>query len=164
MRMRGLALAAMLLAPAVLVRAQDKPDVGLYKLDITMRDSTDVAAKAGRKYSLLLNGSNRSVMKMGNRVPAATGGSGQFTYIDVGVNIEAIVSERNGKYLVHANLDMSTVIPPDKTASALPNPTISQIRIDIDTTLTPGKPTVVASFDDPGTARKVDIDLLLTKM
>ncbi len=164
MRMRGLALAAMLLAPAALVYAQDKPEVALYKLDITMHDSTDVAAKNGRRYSLLLNGNNKSVMKMGNRVPAATGGSGQFTYIDVGVNIEAVVGERNGRYLVHANLDMSTVIPPDKTASAIPNPTISQIKIDIDTSLTAGKPTVVASFDDPSTARKVDIDFLLTKM
>jgi len=164
MRMRSLVLAAILLAPAALVCAQDKPEVALYKLDITMHDSTDVAAKNGRRYSLLLNGNNKSVMKMGNRVPAATGGSGQFTYIDVGVNIEAVVAERNGKYLVHANLDMSTVIPPDKTASAIPNPTISQIRIDVDTSVTPGKPTVVASFDDPSTARKVDIDFLLTKM
>jgi hypothetical protein len=129
-----------------------------------LHDSTDVAAKNGRKYSLLINGNNKSVMKVGNRAPVASGGSGQFSYIDIGVNIECVVGERNGRYGVHANMDLSTVIPPDKAATAIPNPTISQIRIDIDTTVTPGKPTVVASFDDPGTARKVEIDVLLTKM
>jgi len=164
MRMRGLALAAMLLAPAALVHAQDKPEVALFKLDFTLHDSTDVAAKNGRKYSLLINGNNKSVLKVGNRVPVASGGSGQFSYIDIGVNIECVVGERNGRYQVHANMDLSTVIPPDKTATVIPNPTISQIRLDIDTTVTAGKPTVVASFDDPGTARKVDIDVLLTKM
>ena len=164
MRMRSLALAVILLAPAALVYAQDKPEVALFRVDFTLHDSTDVAAKNGRKYSLLINGNNKSVLKVGNRVPVASGGSGQFSYIDIGVNIECVVGERNGRYQVHANMDLSTVIPPDKTATVIPNPTISQIRLDIDTTVTAGKPTVVASFDDPGTARKVDIDVLLTKM
>jgi hypothetical protein len=46
----------------------------------------------------------------------------------------------------------------------VPNPTVSQIKINMDTTLMPGKPTVVASFDDPATARRFDVDVTLTKM
>ena len=65
---------------------------------------------------------------------------------------------------MHADLDISTAVMPDKTASAVQNPTISQIRLNIDTTIPPGKPTVVASFDDPVTARKFDIDVAITKM
>jgi type II secretory pathway component GspD/PulD (secretin) len=136
-----------------------------------MHDSTDTAAKNGRKYSLLINGRQKAVLKVGNRVPAATGGSSgigqgnmQFTYIDIGVNIECTVDERNGRYLMHADMDLSTVIPAEKSGNPVPNPTISQIRINIETTLISGKPTVVASFDDPGTARKFDVDVTLTKM
>jgi hypothetical protein len=171
MRITGLALAAAMIAPAAAVYAQDVRDVGLYKVDFTMRDSTDTAAKNGRKYSLLINGRNKSVMKVGNRVPAATGGGGgigqpntQFTYLDIGVNIDCTVDEHNGKYLMHADMDLSTVIPAERTGGAVPNPTISQIKINMETTLTPGKPTVVASFDDPATSRKFDVDVTLTKM
>ncbi len=163
-------LAAAMTVPAAMY-AQDAHEVGLYKVDFTLHDSTDTAAKNGRKYSLLINGRNKAVLKVGNRVPAATGGSGgigqsnmQFTYLDIGVNIDCTVDERNGKYLMHADLDMSTAIPPEKTGNAVPNPTISQVKINMETTLLPGKPTIVASFDDPGTSRKFDVDVTLTKM
>jgi hypothetical protein len=165
MRMKGLALAAAMLAAAAAGFAQDARETAVYKVDFTMHDSADVSAKNGRKYSLLINGRNKSVMKVGNRVPAATGGSPtQFTYIDVGTNIECVVDERNGKYVLHASMDMSTVIPPDKSGTGGPNPTISQIKIDMETTVTPGKPTVVASFDDPATSRKFDVDVMMTKL
>jgi hypothetical protein len=170
MRIAGLVLAAAMTLPASML-AQDTHDAGLYKVEFTLHDSTDTAAKSGRKYTLLVNGRIKSVLKVGNRVPAATGGSSgigqtnmQFTYLDVGVNIDCTVDERNGKYLMHADLDMSTAIPAEKTGGPVPNPTISQVKINLDTTLTPGKPTVVASFDDPATSRKFDVDVTMTKM
>jgi hypothetical protein len=170
MQMKALVLAAAMIAPAAIV-AQDTHEVGVYKVDFTMHDSTDTAAKNGRKYSMLINGRNKAVMKVGNRVPAVTGGSGgigqvntQFTYLDVGVNIDCTVDERNGKYMLHADMDLSTVIPADKAGTGVPNPTISQIKINMDTTVTPGKPTLVASFDDPGTSRRFDVDVTMTKM
>jgi hypothetical protein len=36
--------------------------------------------------------------------------------------------------------------------------------LSLDTALVPGKPTVVASFDDPVTSRKFDVDVAITKM
>jgi hypothetical protein len=164
MRIAGLALMAAAIVPAAMY-AQDLP---VYKVDFTLHDSADTAAKNGRKYSMLVNSSRKATMKVGNRVPAATGASGvgqgmQFTYIDVGVNIDCIVEERGGKLTMHADLDMSTAIPPEKTGGGI-NPTISQIKIAMDTTAVSGKPTVVASFDDPSTSRKFDVDVTLTKM
>jgi general secretion pathway protein D len=171
MRMTGLALVVGMVLSTAAIYAQDMHEAGVYKVEFTLRDSTDAGAKNGRKYSMLINRGNKAVMKVGNRVPTATGTSGgigqvntQFTYIDIGVNIDCTVDERNGKYLMHADMDLSTVIPAEKTGNSLPNPTVSQIKINMDTTLVPGKPTVVASFDDPGTARKFDVDVTLTKM
>ena len=60
MRTIGLALVAMILAPAGEVYAQDAREIGVYRVDFTMHDSTDVAARNGRKYSLLINGRNPS--------------------------------------------------------------------------------------------------------
>jgi len=171
MRITGLALAAALLLPAGAMLAQEAHETPVYKVDFTLRDSADATAKAGRKYTLLVNPGRRATMRVGNKVAYptnTTGGVGQsnqqFQYYDVGVNIDCTVEERAGKYMMHADLNMSTVVPAEKAAAGTLGPTISQISVNMDTTVTAGKSTVVASFDDPGTARKFDVDVMLTKM
>jgi hypothetical protein len=160
-------MAAALLAPG-LAHAQDSSP---YKVDFTIRDTGDAGGKTGRKYSLLVTHNQKTVFKVGNRVPVATGGTSggtlvntQFTYIDVGLNIDCGVAEAGSKVAIHADLDISTAVMPDKNLSSVQNPTISQIKINLDTTVAPGKPTLVASFDDPVTARKFDLDVTITKM
>jgi hypothetical protein len=158
-------MAAALLGPGLAAYAQDNPT---YKVDFTIRDTGDAGGKTGRKYSLLVNRGQKGTFKVGNRVPVATGSNNgqfantQFTYIDVGLNIDCTVADTGSKFAVHADLDISTAVMPDKTSS-VQNPTISQIRLNIDTAVPPGKPTVVASFDDPVTARKFDIDVAIAK-
>jgi len=89
-------------------------------------------------------------------------GNTQFTYADVGVNIDCVVGEQDGKIGLHTDLDLSTAVMQEKNPGA--NPTISQIRVNIDTTLTAGKPAVVASFDDPVTSRKFEVEAAVNKM
>jgi hypothetical protein len=79
------------------------------------------------------------------------------------LNIDCVVAEAGSKFAIRADLDISTAVMPDKNSS-VQNPTISQIKLNLDTTVGAGKPTVVASFDDPVTARKFDIDVAVTKM
>jgi len=166
MRFSALALTLAMLAPAY-VRAQD---ISTYKVDFTIRDTGDAGGKTGRKYSLLVNRGEKSTFKVGNRVPVATGSQSaavtvntQFTYIDVGLNIDCRVAETGTKMALHADIDISTAVMPEKT-NPVPNPTISSIRLNIDTTVVPNKPTVIASFDDPVTGRKFDIDVSIAKI
>src|SRR5437879_2686763 len=88
MRISAWMMAAALLCPVLALHAQDN---STYKVDFTIRDSGDAGGKTGRKYSLLVNRNQKTVFKVGNRVPVATGGASgnalvntQFTYIDVG--------------------------------------------------------------------------------
>ena len=171
MRVSTWMMAAALLCPGLAVHAQDIRENPTYKVDFTIRDSGDAGGKTGRKYSLLVNHGVKTTFKVGNRVPIATGGTSggtlvntQFTYIDVGMNIDCVVNESGSKFAIHGDLDISTAVMPDKSPSAVQNPTISQIRLNMDTTVAAGKPTVVASFDDPVTARKFDIDVSVAKM
>ncbi len=171
MRISAWMMAAALLYPALAVHAQDARDNSTYKVDFTIRDTGDAGGKTGRKYSLLVNRNVKTTFKVGNRVPVATGGTSgntlvntQFTYIDVGMNIECVVAEAGSHFAIHGDLDISTAVMPDKNPSAVQNPTISQIRLNMDTTVAPAKPTIVASFDDPVTGRKFDIDVAITKM
>jgi hypothetical protein len=168
MRFSAWIMAAALLAPGLALHAQDSSP---YKVDFTIRDTGDAGGKTGRKYSLLVNHNQKTVFKVGNRVPVATGGTSggtlvntQFTYIDVGLNIDCVVAEAGSKFGMHADLDISTAVMPDKNLNSVQNPTISQIKLNLDTTVPPGKPTVVASFDDPVTGRKFDVDVAITKM
>src|SRR5258707_1222546 len=167
MRFSAWIMAAALLTPALPVHAQDNSP---YKVDFTIRDTGDAGGKTGRKYSLLVTPHVKTVFKVGNRVPVATGGTGsgtmsntQFTYLDVGLNIDCVVGDAGSKFAIHADMDISTAVMPEKSSSS-PNPTISQIKLVLDTILAPGKPTVVASFDDPVTSRKFDVDVAIAKM
>src|ERR1035438_6784016 len=116
MRISTWIMAAALLCPGLAVHAQDN---STYKADFTIRDSGDAGGKTGRKYSLLVNPGVKTTFKVGNRVPVATGGSNsgtivntQFTYIDVGMNIECVVNEFGSKFSMHADLDISTAVMP----------------------------------------------------
>jgi hypothetical protein len=169
-----LLLAAALLVPVWAVSAQERPEGAVYKAEFNIHDGTDAAAKTGRRYSMLLNPMSKGVLKVGNRVPAATasmpagnipGVSTQYTYIDVGVNIDLDIREQNGRLNLRASMDISTIAPPDKNAvSVAHNPTISQIKLNIDTGVTAGKPVVVAAFDDPVTGQRFEVQATITKM
>jgi hypothetical protein len=152
-------LLAALVAP---VFAQG-PEPVVYKADFLIRDSTDTAAKAARKYTIVVNRAMKGTFRVGNRVPISTEpGSKSFQYVDIGVNIECIVQEAGGKISMHADLDMSTASQGDKNPGG--NPTISQIRVNIDTAISPGKPVVVAAFDDPLTSRKFEVEATVTRV
>jgi hypothetical protein len=157
----ALLLAAALLTP---VYGQQRD---VFKVDFTIRDTGDAGGKTGRKYSLLVYSQNKGTFKIGNRVPIPTSGSGgigtntQFTYVDVGVNIECTVQESAGRIAMRSDLDLSTAVINEKVPGIAP--TISQIRLGIETSIPPGKPTIVASFDDPVTSRRFDLEALVTK-
>ena len=169
MRFSAWMMAAALLGPGLVAHAQDSRENAPYKVDFTIRDSGDAGGKTGRKYSLLVSPGHKTTFKVGNRVPVASGSAGvagsvQFSYVDVGLNIDCVVNDTNSNLTVHADLDISTAVMPEKGPNAAPAPTISQIKLNLDTAVLPGKATVVASFDDPVTSRKFDVDLAVTRM
>jgi hypothetical protein len=165
MKFSMLAIAAALMAPAMMAQAQETREFATYKVEFNIRDSGDAGGKTERKLSLLLNAGHKGVFKEGNRVPTATGPltTSQFSYVDVGLNIEATVQDLGSKYELRADLDVSTSVAAEKGA-AIQNPTISQIRVAIEMSLPPGKPAVVAAFDDPVTGRKFEIEATISKI
>jgi hypothetical protein len=161
----ALFLLATLVAPGVgqEIYAQGRD---VFKVDFTIRDTGDAGGKSGRKYSLLVYGGNKGVFKIGNRVPVPSGPAGgsntQFTYVDVGVNIDCTVQEVMGKVSLRADMDLSTAVTNEKAPG--PAPTISQIRFNIEASIPAGKPAIVASFDDPVTSRKFEVEAMATKV
>jgi len=172
-------LAATLLAAALPIRAQEKKDSGsaVYKVEFNIHDGNDAAAKAGRRYTILIDDLRKGVFQVGDRVPVATGsfqpGAGgntlvntQFSYFDVGVNIDCMVSDTNGKIVLRSSLGLSTIVqhPTAAGSGSLPNPTVGQTKLDVETTVELGKPAVVASIDDPVNSRKLQVEVTVTKV
>ena len=173
-------LPGLLLIPFLPAQAQDKAPGAVYKVEYRIHDGTDAAAKAGRRYTILMDASGHATFKVGDRVPVATGsfqpgvgGVGvnplvntQFNYVDVGVNIDANLHEKDGKLELVSNIDISTISEhkAQPGSPTLPMPTVAQIKIVVDAVVPVGKPTLVASIDDPVTQRKFDVEALVTKV
>ena len=172
--MRTLLLAALAALAIPAVNAQ----TAVYKVEYRIRDGSD-AARNVRRYTMLLDMAGHGTFKVGDRVPVATGsfqpgigGAGvnplvntQYTYLDIGVNIDTkLRPEQEGRMDLIADMDLSTLVEHKQNGgSVLSNPTVAQIKIVINALVTPGKPTVVASIDDPVTQHHLDVEALVTK-
>lgn len=177
MRIAAMLIAGSLVFSLLPAQSQDKAaDSAIYKVEFNIRDGSD-AAKAGRHYTLVVDSSGKASFRVGEKVPYATnqfqpgvGGSNpvvatQFTFLDVGVNIDCRVRELNGRISLTADLDISNITPPAKGAGTTPNPTVAAIRIrGVSAMLTPGKPAMVASIDDPVTGRRFEVEATVTKV
>jgi hypothetical protein len=170
--MRSIALLVAALATPMLPVWAQPPEV--YKVELTMHDAADVSAKAGRKYTILIDTHGAGTFKLGSREPVATGsfqpGTGgsqlavntQFTYVDTGVNIECRLEQSDSNRLqLRTDLDISSVLP-QKTP--IPNPVIGQLKLNVTALVAPGKRTIIASIDDPVSNRKFDVEALITKL
>lgn len=173
-------IAAAILLPQLVVHAQDRTGPPTYKVEFNIRDGSDAAGKGVRHYTLLTEQNHKAIFKVGSRVPTASGsfqsGPGgvginplvntQYTYLDVGVNIECTVGEMNGKIAMHGSLDFSTVMQPDAASRAAnpPNPTVVQTKLELETVIDLDKPTVIGSIDDPVNARQFQVEARVTRV
>jgi hypothetical protein len=178
--MRNPAILALvgLLAPVLPAHAQEKAgEPAVYKVEFTIRDGSQAAAQAGRRYTMLVGANEKGYFNVGDKVPYATSsfqpgiGSGgpppvmQYTYLDTGVNIDCRITEMNGKITLIAQLDISAVHQHDKAvAMNPPNPTVAQIRLGARALMSPGKPVQIVSMDDPVTMKRFDVDATVTKL
>ena len=167
-----------LLAPVLPAFAQEKPgEPAVYKVEFTIRDSSQAAAQAGRRYIMLVGANEKGYFNVGDKVPYATSsfqpGAGSagpppvmhYTYLDTGVNIDCRITEVNSKITLIAQLDISAVQQHDKAvAMNPPNPTVAQIRLGARALMSPGKPTQIVSMDDPVTNKRFDVEATVTKM
>ena len=171
--MRFVLFTAMLIGalPAI---SQDRKDLdaSAYKIDLNIRGGSEAGnIKGDRRYTLLLDGNGKGTFRAGDRVPYATGTvkpndgsaavSTQYQYADVGVNIDARLREMGEKVFLTADFDLSTLSQHEKAVGA--NPTISSIRVAVNTLLPVGKRTVVASIDDQVSSRKLEIEAMVSR-
>jgi hypothetical protein len=127
-----------------------------------------------RDYSLLVQADGRgpySKIKIGTKVPIVTGkteGNTQYTYTDVGLELEcSAIETTNNKLSVRIELNFSSFAIPNQNAN--PNseglgPVFRAISQHLRSVLTPGKPQMIASLDDPNSNKRFQVEVTATKV
>jgi hypothetical protein len=116
---------------------------------------------------VVLSGS-RTRMKLGSRVPIATGtynGSStgvqtQFQYVDVGLNIDASLKETATGLELSSTVEQSGVAE-EKPLGTLHEPVIRQANLTSESMMTLDKPVMLGSLDVPGSTRHLDVEVVL---
>lgn len=152
------------LAACLSLFGQEKPPEAAgttFQVEFRINDSADTSGKSTRRYAFLLDSHGRGNFRIGQRVPYSQqgpGGSTQFQYLDVGVNIDCRARMSGQKVALHAELDITSLLPAsDKISPPPPAPLTASARVNVDSLLVPGKPASIATVDDPVTQRRMDV-------
>ena len=153
--------------------AKPKPvqPVQSYRLDFSFDEVSDGKILNTRHYSMNMTGGNPNEIKIGTRVPVASGSSSstpastQYQYLDIGTNIWAQLREHGDEFILVvrgevSNLDVET----GEHSGALLPPVVRQIKINGDTLLVVGKPIVIGSVDDPSSKKQFQLEVTVTKL
>lgn len=154
---------------------QAEPNDGQhYQVVFVAREVEGAKVINSRKYetdmSLQGAGSGTGSIRTGSKFPIATGSySGpqtriqtQFTYVDMGVNLDFTRARLEGdRVFLFITAEISSVDPPSSD-SALHQPIIRQNKWNSGVTVPLGKPTVIFSSDDVSSKRTMQIELTVT--
>lgn len=153
---------AILLAATSIAAAQDRPpQPEAYRADFQIRDESGKP----RRFSMLLEAGGNNTLRIGAKMPvtaalAPNGVPTQFNYVDTGLNMDVRLRKVEGRLSLRMDLDLTSVLPGDRANTA--TPPIASVRTGVQALVVPKKPTVLASIEDPATARRLDIEVTLT--
>jgi hypothetical protein len=147
-----------------------------YKMNFAVYELENGKRTNERDYIMVVQARERndgtgSKIKIGTRVPIATGSSGnntQFTYTDVGFDLDCYVVEMaNGKLATRIDMGVSSFAVPEQNTnpgSAGGQPLFRTLTQHLNTVLSPGKPLVVASTDDVNSNKRIQVEVTATKL
>ena len=152
-----------------LLKELDRPKK-TFRLIYTVTE-TDGGKKIGvQHFAMVLAPGGRTVMKQGSRIPVATGSvdttaagptKTQFTYLDVGLNVDASIDGYSDGVRLRTKVEQSSVAETHATVVGVEEPVIRQTVLEGTTILTQGKPVVLGSADVTGSTRHLEVEVVL---
>lgn len=138
-----------------------------YRLTYTVTDSEDGKQIGSRHFSMIVVAGQRTTMKQGSKVPVLTGSydaeksaaQTQFTYLDVGLNVDVTLDELPTGLRIKSKAEQSSIAE-EKSSVGAGDPIVRQTVLEGIATLTPGKPLIISSLDIPGSTRHTDLTVV----
>lgn len=141
------------------------PRRNTYRLTYTIIDRDSTKRIGEQHYSMIVVAGQRTLMKQGSRVPIMVSdnknpASSTVTYIDVGMNFEATLTEAEGGASLRTRVERSSTAE-EKSAVAPQDPIVRQSLVEGTSFLTLGKPLTIGSLDVPDSTRHLDIEVTI---
>ncbi|HEY6184709.1 MAG TPA: hypothetical protein VIW67_20870 [Terriglobales bacterium] len=142
-----------------------------YRVDFSITELAEGKKVNTRHYSMVTNSGPWSTLKIGTRVPVATGSysnasaaliNTQFQYLDVGTNIDCQVDEQGEDLSLIVRSEFSNLSSDDEQRTH--QPIIRQIQINGRTITSSGKLVVIGAVDDPTSNRQYQLEAVVTKL
>lgn len=156
-------------AKPAIEESKSKPDqherpLQPYRLDFTLSELEAGKKINTRHCSMNLTAGSANEIKIGTRVPVATGTS-QFQYMDVGTNIWANLREVANDLQLEVRSDLSSLdMSSARDHSNSSAPIVRQIQINGKTLLITGKAITVGTIDDPNSNHEFQLEVTATRL
>lgn len=135
-----------------------------YRLTFTISEMDSGKRIGVQHFAMIMTSGQRAVTKQGSRVPLVTGSTGdgnsQVTYIDIGLNFDATLSESGSGARLSSRVEQTSVAE-ERSGVGPQDPVVRQTILDSTSFLQPGKPLVLGSLDIPGSTRHLDVDVMM---
>lgn len=139
-------------------------EIKYYRLDFALKELEDTRTLSIKRYSTLGTlgrDARQGQIRAGTRIPYTNGSNTQ--YYEVGVNIDCFALREEGTRLnMVVTSDISSIPAAEGTTAPVTVPVVRQNRWTAEVTVDLGKPTVLFSSDDPGSKRKLQLEVTAT--
>jgi type II secretory pathway component GspD/PulD (secretin) len=124
-------------------------------------------------YAMIMTSGQQTSLKLGNKFPIVTGSSStggnstpdtQFTYLDVGMNFDATLTEMGENAVLKSSVEQASVAPQTSDIQGIKEPIIRQVTLRGEAFLTPGKTLKLGSMDIPGSTRHLDVEVVMEQL
>lgn len=138
-----------------------------YRLTFTT-DELDADKLVGTQhFAMIVVSGGRTTTKVGSKVPVVTGSydatkgsEKQFTYLDIGLNVDASLDESSQGLRLRSKVERMSVAPEERAGLGADDPVIRQAQLEGTANLVPGKPLQLGSLDVPGSTRHVNVSVV----
>lgn len=154
-------------------RARSSQPVHTYRLTFTVTDFNSGKRIGVQHFAMTAVPNQKVSMKQGSKIPVMTGGYShesapgteyQFTYIDVGLNCDATLTEQTDGVEAAIKLEQSSVSETPSVIADVKEPVIRQAVLMNAALLKPGTPMMIGSLDVPDSTRHMDIEVELERV
>jgi len=147
--------------------AQEAAPSKFYKLEFVVKEVEGTKVQNARSYSVTVSVDKGCSIRTGGTVPTPTAAMGslpQFSYHDVGVNVDCHhVREAANGLSLDVNADITSVLQEPTTPPTIPPPPVIRHNQWSSTVIVPlKKPTVIFSSDDLTTKHQMQLELTAT--
>jgi hypothetical protein len=140
-----------------------------YKLDFKLFELQDGKRINERDFTMMASvsehGTLPSSLRIGTRVPVSSAGE-KPNYLDVGLSIWTGFAQQAGKLAGTIRVEVTSLVMPEQGAEQHSSgpPVLRNSSFNVDTVLVPGKPQLLSSIDDVNSKKRIQVEVVATKM